>query len=55
MCGLQWSDFDEINGTLKVMRSADKNIDGMQNVRETKTSAGTRKIVLPSSTYTVSE
>ena len=53
MCGLRWSDFDEINGTLKVMRSAGKNIDGMQNVGETKTSAGTRKIVLPSSTYTV--
>lgn len=49
ICALQWSDFDEKAGTLKVCRAlhrADRKIW----LEETKTSAGMRVIVLPPST-----
>ena len=50
LCGLQWDDFDEANGTLKVTRTIHKETGGGLAAWDTKTSAGTRKIVLPPST-----
>ena len=50
ICGLKWKDFDEISGTLKVRRTVYRETGGSLTVGDTKTSAGTRKIVLPSST-----
>lgn len=50
ICGLMWSDFDERKGTLCVRRTLRKEKGGRLVVGDTKTSAGTRTIVLPSST-----
>ncbi|MBM6977445.1 tyrosine-type recombinase/integrase [Intestinimonas butyriciproducens] len=50
ICGLMWSDFDERKGTLCVRRTLHKEKGGRLVVGNTKTSAGTRSIVLPSST-----
>ena len=50
ICGLMWSDFDERNGTLNVSRTLHRERDGRLVAGDTKTYAGTRKIVLPPST-----
>ena len=50
ICGLKWEDFDEVAGTLKVCRTVYREAGGGLTAGDTKTSAGTRKIVLPSST-----
>ena len=50
ICGLKWMDFDEVSGTLKVCRTVYREDGGGLTAGDTKTSAGTRKIVLPSST-----
>jgi len=50
ICGLKWEDFDETAGTLKVCRTVYREAGGGLTAGDTKTSAGTRKIVLPSST-----
>lgn len=50
ICGLKWEDFDEASGTLKVSRTLHKGKGGRLVVGDTKTYAGTRKIVLPPST-----
>ena len=50
ICGLKWEDFDEINGTLKVCRTVYRKDGGGLVAGDTKTYAGVRKIVLPSST-----
>lgn len=50
ICGLRWEDFDEVNGTLKVRRTVHIEKGGKRVTWDTKTSAGTRTITLPSST-----
>jgi len=50
ICGLKWEDFDEINGTLKVSRTVHIEKGGRRTTWNTKTSAGTRTIILPTST-----
>ena len=50
ICGLMWSDFDERGGTLDVRRTLRKEKGGRLVAGDTKTYAGTRKIVLPPST-----
>ena len=50
ICGLKWEDFDETSGTLKICRTLYQEDGGGLTAGDTKTSAGTRKIVLPSST-----
>ena len=50
ICGLKWEDFDEVAGTLKVCRTVYREAGGGLTAGDTKTSAGTRKIVLPPST-----
>ena len=50
ICGLMWSDFDEQNGILKINRTLHREQGGRLVVGNTKTYAGTRKIVLPPST-----
>ncbi len=50
LCGLQWSDFDEASGRLKVRRTIHPRKGGGVEVGDTKTYAGTRTILLPSST-----
>ena len=50
ICGLMWSDFDERNGILKVNRTLHREKGGRLVAGDTKTYAGTRKIVLPPST-----
>ena len=50
LCGLKWEDFDEINNTLKVCRTLHREKGGRLVAGDTKTYAGTRKIVLPPST-----
>ena len=50
LCGLKWSDFDEEAGTLKVCRTIHARKGGGVEERKTKTYAGTRTILLPSST-----
>ena len=47
ICGLQWSDFDEENGTLKVCRTLHSQRKGEYTVGETKTGKGMRTILLP--------
>ena len=49
ICGLQWSDFDEEAGTLKVCRTLHSQRKGEYTVGETKTNQGMRTIVLPHS------
>ena len=53
ICGLKWEDFDEVAGTLKVCRTVYQETGGGLTAGDTKTSAGTRKIVLPASTVRV--
>ena len=50
ICGLMWSDFDERTGTLAVNRTLRREKGGRLVTGDTKTYAGTRKIVLPPST-----
>jgi len=50
ICGLMWSDFNERDGTLKVSRTLHQEKGGRLVAGNTKTYAGTRKIVLPPST-----
>ena len=50
ICGLMWSDFDERGGILKVSRTLHREKGGRLVAGDTKTYAGTRKIVLPPST-----
>lgn len=47
ICGLQWSDFDEESGTLKVCRTLHSQRKGEYTVGETKTGKGMRTIILP--------
>lgn len=49
ICGLQWSDFDEEGGTLKVCRTLHSQRKGEYTVGETKTNQGMRTIILPHS------
>ena len=49
ICGLQWSDFDEEGGTLKVCRILHSQRKGEYTVGETKTNQGMRTIILPHS------
>ena len=53
ICGLKWEDFDEVNSTLKICRTVYREDGGGLTAGDTKTSAGTRKIVLPASTAAV--
>ena len=50
ICGLMWSDFDGRKGTLRVSRTLRKENGGRQVAGDTKTYAGTRTILLPTST-----
>lgn len=50
LCGLMWKDFDEEEGTLQVRRTVRREKGGILTTGDTKTYAGTRKIVLPPST-----
>ena len=50
ICGLMWTDFDGKAGTLQISRSLHKEKGGRLVAGDTKTYAGTRKIVLPPST-----
>ena len=50
ICGLMWSDFDGRKGTLNVTRTLHREKGGRLVAGDTKTYAGTRKILLPSST-----
>ncbi len=50
ICGLMWSDFDGRKGTLSISRTLHKEKGGRLVAGDTKTYAGTRKIVLPDST-----
>ena len=49
ICGLQWSDFDEEGGTLKVCRTLHSQRKGEYTTGETKTNQGMRTIILPHS------
>ena len=53
ICGLKWEDFDEVAGTLKVCRTVCREAGGELTAGDTKTNAGTRKILLPASTAAV--
>ena len=50
ICGLMWSDFDGRKGTLSVSRTLHKEKGGRLVAGDTKTYAGTRMILLPSTT-----
>ena len=50
ICGLMWTDFDERGGELKINRTLRREKGGRLVAGDTKTYAGTRKIVLPPST-----
>ena len=50
LCGLKWSDFDEEAGTLNICRTIHARKGGGVEEGITKTYAGTRTILLPSST-----
>ncbi len=50
LCGLKWEDFHEKSGTLMIRRTVHKEKGGVLTTWDTKTTAGTRKIVLPPST-----
>ena len=50
ICGLMWSDFDACSGILKINRTLHREKGGRLVAGDTKTYAGTRKIVLPPST-----
>ena len=49
ICGLQWGDFDEDAGTLKVCRTLHSKKKGEYTLGETKTDKGMRTIILPKS------
>ena len=49
ICGLQWGDFDEDAGTLKVCRTLHSKKKGEYTLGETKTDQGMRTIILPKS------
>ena len=49
ICGLMWKDFDEKKGTLSVSRTLHSKGMGMFALGATKTSQGTRTIILPQS------
>ena len=53
ICGLRWEDFDAEHGVLKIQRTIHVEKGGVLTVGDTKTYAGTRKIVLPASTVQV--
>ena len=50
ICGLMWTDFDDKTGTLQISRTLHREKGGRLVAGDTKTYAGTRKIVLPPST-----
>ena len=50
ICSLMWSDFDVRRGVLKINRTLHREKGGRLVAGDTKTYAGTRKIVLPPST-----
>ena len=50
LCGLRWEDFDGEAETLAVRRTLHTQPGGTLTTGETKTYAGTRKIILPAST-----
>lgn len=50
ICGLMWTDFDGRAGTLHICRSLHREKGGRLVAGDTKTYAGTRKILLPPST-----
>ena len=50
ICGLMWTDFDNKAGTLHICRTLHREKGGRLVAGDTKTYAGTRKIVLPPST-----
>ena len=50
ICGLMWSDFDRRKDTLSVTRTLHKEKGGRLVAGDTKTYAGTRTILLPTST-----
>lgn len=50
ICGLMWTDFDSRVGTLHICRTLHREKGGRLVAGDTKTYAGTRKIVLPPST-----
>lgn len=50
ICALRWEDFDEKHGALHVRHTLHKEKDKPFTTGDTKTYAGTRKIVLPPST-----
>lgn len=50
ICGLQWQDFDEVKGTLKIARTLHWKRNGEFTTGETKTGKGMRTIILPHST-----
>ena len=53
ICGLKWSDISFLDGTLSVKRSVGNKRGGGIEIGETKTEAGTRKIVMPPSVATL--
>ena len=50
ICGLMWSDFDEVHGTLSIRRTVHAQKGGRLTTGETKTGTGKRTITLPPST-----
>ena len=50
ICGLMWQDFDGQRGTLSVSRALHREMGGRLVVGDPKTYAGTRTILLPSTT-----
>ena len=50
ICALRWEDFDTKQGTLHVRRTLQKEKDKPYSTGDTKTYAGTRKLILPPST-----
>lgn len=50
ICGLRWEDFEEGNGTLKIRRTVHAEKGGRLTTWDTKTTAGTRTIILSPST-----
>ena len=53
ICGLKWSDINFADGTLLVKRAVSHKKGGGVTVGETKTDAGTRRILLPTSVATL--
>ncbi len=53
ICGLQWCDFNEEDGTISVNRTLHYQSIGVYSTGDTKTGKGKRKIILPASTATI--